>query len=44
MSLDDKIKIADKLRGGMAAGAAGLTSPSYYILKSIFLLICCFNA
>jgi hypothetical protein len=39
MALDDKIKILGKLRGGMSAAAVGLTSRSYFILKSNFPLI-----
>jgi hypothetical protein len=44
MTLDEKIKILDKLRGGMSAAAVGLTFRSYFILKSDFPLIFYFNA
>jgi hypothetical protein len=43
MTLDDKIKILDKLRGGVRATAAGLTFRGYFILKSNFTLIFYFN-
>jgi hypothetical protein len=39
MILDEKIKILDKLRGGMSPAAVGLTFRWYVILKSKFLLI-----
>jgi hypothetical protein len=39
MTLDEKIKIPDKPRGGMRAAAAGLTFRWYLILKSNFPLI-----
>jgi hypothetical protein len=44
MALDDKIKILDKLRGGMSAAAVGLTFLLYFILKSKFPLLFYFNA
>jgi hypothetical protein len=39
MTPDDKIKILDKLRGGMTAAAVGLTFSWYFILKPNFPLI-----
>jgi hypothetical protein len=36
VTLDEKIKILDELRGGMSAAAVGLTFRSYFILKSNF--------
>jgi hypothetical protein len=44
MSLEEKIKILDKLRGGMSAAAVGLTSRWYFILKPKFSLVFYFNA
>jgi hypothetical protein len=41
---DEKIKILDKLRGGMSAAAVGLTFRWYFILKSNFSLRFYFNA
>jgi hypothetical protein len=43
MTLDEKIKILDKLRGGMSVAAVGLTFRWYFILKSMFPLIFYFN-
>jgi hypothetical protein len=39
MTLDEKTKIADKLRNGTSAVAAGLTSRRYFIFKRSFLLL-----
>jgi hypothetical protein len=44
MTLDEKIKILDKLRGGMSAAAVSLTFCWNFILKSDFPLIFYFNA
>jgi hypothetical protein len=44
MTLDEKIKILDKLRGGMSAAAVGLTFRWNFILKSDFPLIFNFHA
>jgi hypothetical protein len=44
MAVDKKIKLLDKLRGGMRAAAVGLTFRSYFILKSKFPLIFHFAA
>jgi hypothetical protein len=41
---DEKIKIIDKLRGGMCAVAVGLTLRWYFNLKSDLPLIFYFNA
>jgi hypothetical protein len=43
MILDEKIKILDKLRGGISAAAVGLTFRWYFILESNFRLIFYFN-
>jgi hypothetical protein len=39
MTLDEKIKILDKLRGGMSAAAVGLTFRWHFILKYYFTFI-----
>jgi hypothetical protein len=39
MTLDEKIKILDKLRSGMSASAVGLTFRIYFIFLSNFTLI-----
>jgi hypothetical protein len=44
VAVDEKIKILDKLRGGMSAAAVDLTFRWYVILKSNFPLILYFNA
>jgi hypothetical protein len=44
MTLDEKINILDKLRGGMSAAAVSLTFRSYFILKSNFPLVFYSNA
>jgi hypothetical protein len=44
MTLDEKINILDKLRGGMSATAVVLTFRSYFILRFKFPLIFYFNA
>jgi hypothetical protein len=44
MALDEKIKILDKLRGGISAAAVGLTFRCHFVLKSNFPFILYFNA
>jgi hypothetical protein len=44
MTLDEKIKILGKLRGGRRAAAIGLTFRSYFTLKPDFPIIYYFNA
>jgi hypothetical protein len=44
MTLDEKMKILDKLRSGMSAAAVGIPFRWYFILKSYFPLIFYFNA
>jgi hypothetical protein len=44
MTLDEKIKMIDKLRGGMCAVAVGLTLVWYFNLKSDLPLIFYFSA
>jgi hypothetical protein len=44
VTIDEKIKILDKLVGGMSASDVGLTFCWYFILKSNFPLISYFNA
>jgi hypothetical protein len=43
MTLDEKIKILDKLHGGKSAAAVGLKLHWYIISKSTFPLISYFN-
>jgi hypothetical protein len=43
MTLDEKIKILDKSRGGMSAAPVGLTFRWYFVLKSNLPLIFYFN-
>jgi hypothetical protein len=44
MTLDENIKILDKLRGGISAAAVGLTFRWYFILMFNFPVIFYFNA